>query len=125
MFLPGLAARYPLGAIAAGAAVVATVLFGCSTASADPAPPPPGCSAADLARVAAGVASATSAYLFTHPDVNDFLTSLHGRPDDQVHSDLQSYFDGNPQAQADLTGIRQPLADLRNRCEWEGGPGAA
>ena len=124
MFLSGLAARFASGGIAAGAAVVATVLFGCSTASADPAPPP-GCSAADLAGVAAGVASATSAYLFTHPDVNDFLTSLHGRPDDQVHSDLQSYYDGNPQARADLTGIRQPLVDLRNRCDWEGGPGGA
>ena len=30
---------------------------------------PPNCTAADLAGVAAGVSAATSAYLFTHPEV--------------------------------------------------------
>ena len=31
-------------------------------------------------RVASGVSAATSAYLFTHPDVNDFFTGLEGTP---------------------------------------------
>ena len=43
---------------------------------------PPNCTAADLAGVAAGVSAATSAYLFTHPDVNDFVTGLKGQPRD-------------------------------------------
>ena len=42
----------------------------------------PNCTAADLASVASGVSAATSAYLFTHPDVNDFFTGLEGEPRD-------------------------------------------
>ena len=45
---------------------------------------PPNCSAADLEGVRAGVDAATSAYLFTHPDFNWFVTSLEGLPADQV-----------------------------------------
>ena len=93
-------------------------------ASAQPAPPPPppapgappNCTAADLAGVASGVSAATSAYLFTHPDVNNFFTSLEGVPRDQVQDDVRAYLDQNPQAKADLTGIRQPLIDVKNRC---------
>jgi hemophore-related protein len=67
--------------------------------------------------VSAGVASATAAYLFSHPDVNDFFTNLHGRPDGEIRGDVQNYSDANPQARSDLTGIRQSLTDLRNRCQ--------
>lgn len=125
MLLSGLAVRRTVaGIVGAGAMICGgTALAGAEPPPAPPAPPPPGCTAGDLAGVAAGVASSTSAYLFTHADVNDFLTGLHGRPDDEVRADLQTYFDANPQARGDLTGIRQPLVDLRNRCEWEGGPG--
>src|SRR4029077_18025235 len=45
-------------------------------ANQDPAANPPNCSAADLEGVRAGVSASTSAYLFTHPDLNDFITSL-------------------------------------------------
>jgi hemophore-related protein len=84
---------------------------------APPVPPPPGCTAADLAQVSAGVASATSDYLFTHPDVNNFFTSLHGQPTTEIRPDVQNYMNANPQVQSDLTGIRQPLIDLRNGCQ--------
>jgi hemophore-related protein len=93
-----------------------TGLFGSATATAEPPPRPPNCTAADLAGIAAGVAAATSAYLFTHPDVNDFYTTLHGRPDGEASEAVRSYFDANPQAHADLVGIRQPLVDFRSRC---------
>jgi len=99
------------------------VLFGiCPSALAQPAPTPappapPGCSAADLAQTSANVSNATAMYLFTHPDVNNFLTSMHGVPTDEVPAELKTYFDANPQARAELTAIRQPLTDLRNRCE--------
>jgi heme-binding protein len=86
-----------------------------------PAPPaPPGCSAADLARVSSGVASATSDYLYSlysHPDVNNFFTSLHGLPNDEIPNDVRNYMDANPQVRTDLTAIRQPLTDLRNGCQ--------
>ena len=58
-----------------GAVLVAGAYRGASIASADV---PPNRSTADVAGVAAGVTAATSAYLFTHPDVNDFVTGLKG-----------------------------------------------
>jgi hemophore-related protein len=77
---------------------------------------PPNCTAADLAGVASGVSAGTSAYLFTHPAVNDFFTGLEGSPRDSIRSAVQQYFADNPQVQAELTGIRQPLVDLKARC---------
>jgi heme-binding protein len=123
------ARRAVAGAIGAGA-VAGAMLFGAiPSALADPpapspapspAPPPPapqGCSAADLAGVASGVSASTSAYLFTHPDVNDFFTSLKGQPKDQIRGNIQNYLNANPQVKSDLDGIRQPLVDLKNRCQ--------
>jgi hemophore-related protein len=77
---------------------------------------PPNCSAADLAGTAAGVSAATSAYLFTHPEVNAFFTGLDGTPRDTLRDQIQQYLDANPQVKAELSGIRQPLTDLRARC---------
>jgi len=101
-------------AAAIGAALIAPMPL--AHANEDPAANPPNCSAADLEGVRAGVQAATSAYLFTHPDVNDFFDSLEGLPRSQVHAKVQAYMAANPQTQADLTGIRQPLLDLKNRC---------
>ena len=98
-----------------GAAAI-TALSTSTTAAAEPPPRPPNCTAADLAGIAAGVAAATSAYLWTHPDVNTFYSSLHGRPDAEVPDALRDYFEANPQAHADLAGIRRPLTDFRSRC---------
>ena len=108
------ARRAVAGALGSGA-VAGAMLFGAlPSASAQPAPP--NCTAADLAGVASGVSAATSAYLFTHPDVNWFFTSLEGLPRDEVRTQVQDYLNGNPQVKAELTGIRQPLVDLKNRC---------
>lgn len=100
---------------------IAALCTSAAIASAEPTPapppPPPNCTAADLAGVAAGVAAATSAYLFTHPDVNDFFTRLRGLPDDEVPGELRTYMDANPQVHRDLLGIRQSLTDLRDRCQ--------
>ena len=110
--------RAVIGAI--GAAVIAgTLLSGTAgQAAADPTPRPPNCSAADVASVAAGVATALSTYLFTHPDVNGFYTDLQDQPKDRIRDDVQNYFNANPQEEADLEGIRQPLTDIRQRCQW-------
>jgi hemophore-related protein len=102
-----------------GAGTIAgAMLFGAipSALADDPALNPPNCSAADLAGVAAGVSASTSAYLFTHPDANWFFTSLEGLPRDQVRSQVSDYLGKNPQTKSDLTGIRQPLVDLKERC---------
>ncbi|QQG96625.1 hemophore-related protein [Mycobacteroides chelonae] len=93
--------------------VAALALGGPAIAAADP----PNCTAADMAGVATGVSAATSTYLFTHPDVNEFFTSLKGQPKDQVRDKARQYLDENPQVKADLQEIRQPLGDFRERCK--------
>lgn len=103
------------GALGAGALLFG-VLPAASAQPAPPPPPPPNCTAADLAGVAAGVSASTSAYLFTHPPVNDFFTSLEDLPREQIKPKVEDYLNANPQVKADLTGIRQPLTDLKNRC---------
>ena len=110
--------RAVVGALGAGA-VTGTLLWATAgTAAADPPPRPPDCTAADVAGVSAGVAAAASAYLFTHPDVNGFFTDLQGQPRDEMRDDVQNYVNANPQVQADLERIRQPLIDIRQRCQW-------
>ncbi|MGE2717729.1 heme-binding protein [Mycolicibacterium litorale] len=99
--------------VAVGAAAAA-LLGGAAGAQAQP---PPNCTAADLSGVSAGVRAATSAYLFTHPDVNAFFTGLKGLPAEEVRTKVADYAAANPQVKADLVGIRQPLVDFRNRCD--------
>ena len=102
---------------AVGAAALAgALLLGTATVAAADEPAPPNCTAADLAGVMSGVAAATSVYLFTHPDVNAFFTSLKGQTKDQKREQLQSYLDANPQVRAELQAIRQPSVDFRERC---------
>jgi heme-binding protein len=106
--------RATVAVIAAGASLLGSA----GQAAADPAPRPPNCSAADVAGVAAGVATALSTYLFTHPDVNGFYTGLEDQPQDQIGGEVQKYFAANPQEEADLENIRQPMKDIRERCHW-------
>jgi heme-binding protein len=115
MLLSGRAARRAVvGAIGAGAIAGAMLLSAIPSAFADP---PPNCTAADLADVSSGVSAATAAYLFSHPDVNTFFTGLKGQPKSEIRDDVQIYMDANPQVKAELQGIRQPLIDLKNRCQ--------
>jgi heme-binding protein len=106
------------GAIGVGALAGAMFFGVVATAAAQPpAPPvPPPCTAAELARVMSGVSFDTSNYLSTHPDVNNYFTSLKGQPRDQVQAQVRAYLDANPQVRADLQAIRQPSVDFRNRC---------
>jgi hemophore-related protein len=110
--------RVLIGAIGAGALTGTLLCATASTAAADTPPRPPNCTAADVAGVAAGVATALSTYLFTHPDVNAFYTDLQDQPKDQIRDNVQNYFNANPQEQADLEAIRQPMTDIRQRCQW-------
>lgn len=116
------ARRVVAGAVGTGAIAGAMIFGAIPLAAADA---PPNCTAADLAGVASGVSAATSAYLFTHPDVNWFFTSLEGRDRDEVRDDVREYLDANPQIKAELMNIRQPLVDLKNRCGDVSGDGIA
>jgi hemophore-related protein len=98
------------------AAVIAgSMLMGSSAVGA--ADDPPNCTAADLAGVMAGVSAGTSAYLFTHPDVNAFFTSLKGKPRDEMNTAVEAYMADNPQVRDELRAVRQPAADFRDRCD--------
>ncbi|WP_135451651.1 heme-binding protein [Mycobacterium sp. DL99] len=98
--------------IATGAIGLSLLVVGAPIAAADE----PNCTAADLAGVMAGVRAASAAYLFTHPDVNDFFTSLKGQSNDQMADSVQAYLEDKPQIRAELQGIRQPATDFHNRC---------
>lgn len=111
MFKSGLARR--VAGVVLGAGAVAGALLG-TAGSAVAAPP--NCTAADLAGVSSGVSAATSAYLFTHPDVNAFFTGLEGTPRETLRDQIQQYLDANPQTKAEMSGIRQPLVYFRERC---------
>jgi heme-binding protein len=107
--------RRALAGTFATGAISGAMLFGSTAiAAADPAPD---CTAADLARVQSGVSAATSDYMFNHPDVNAFFTGLKGQGRDLVRNNAQNYLNANPQVQADLQGIRQPLDDFKARCQ--------
>jgi hemophore-related protein len=101
------------------------VLFGgAAIAAAEPGPvaPQPNCTAGDLAVASGTVGTAMGDYLFSHPDVNDFFTSLRGEPNAEIHDRVQTYMDAHPQTESEINGIRQPLTDLRSRCDLGASP---
>jgi len=116
-----------VGAIGTSAMAGAMLFGGASLAFADPAPAPPppapapGCTAADLAQASGTVGTAMADYMFSHPDVNNFFTGLRGLPNDEIHGDVQKYMDANPGVESDINGIRQPVTDLQNRCDYHPG----
>jgi hemophore-related protein len=116
------ATRSALVGVIGTSATFGAVLFGGAwLASAEPAPSPapaPGCTAADLAQASGTVGSAMGGYLFSHPDVNNFFTGLRGLPNEEIHGDVQKYMDANPGVESDINGIRQPVTDLQNRCDY-------
>ena len=112
--------RAVAGAVGAAALAGAMILGSAAAASAEPPTPPPpappNCSPADWAGVRAGVAAAASAYLFTHPAVNDFFATLKGQTRDEIQPQVQAYLDANPQVRTELQGIKQPADDFLARC---------
>lgn len=105
--------RTALRTLAVGAAGCSALLGGQAVAAAEP---PANCSAADLARISAGVSNATADYLFSKPDVNAFFTGLEGQGPDELSVSVENYLNANPQVRDELQGIRVPLADFKTRC---------
>jgi heme-binding protein len=122
MLLSGAITRRTVAGLIGSGAMAGAMLFGGAAlafAEPPPAPPPPapGCTAADLAQASGTVGTAMAAYLFSHPDVNNFFTSLRGLPNEELRGRIQTYMDANPQVETEINGIRQPVTDLRNRCD--------
>ena len=127
--LSGFSTRRAVARLIGSAAVAGAMLFGGAALAfaqpEPPVPPPPpapaapplGCTAADLAQASGTVGTAMAAYMFSHPDVNNFFTSLRGLPNEELRGRVQTYMDANPQVEAEINGIRQPVTDLRNRCD--------
>ncbi len=123
MLLSARTARRAVAGAAATGALAGVMLFGALPSAM--AEEPPNCTAADLAFVAAGVSKATADYLFSHPDVNYFFTSLEGKTRDEVRTEVDKYMNANPIVKAEMTGVRQPLVDIKNRCGDTNGDGIA
>jgi hemophore-related protein len=115
-------ARTVLTAFGTAAIAGAVVLAAAPAAQADPQP---NCTAADLAQTATGVSAGMSVYLFSHPDVNEFLTGLEGSPRDTIRPTVEQYMNANPQVKAEMSAIRQPLVDMRERCGMGGADDAS
>lgn len=79
---------------------------------------PDPCAASSVAKTVGTVANATGAYLDSHPQTNQALTTIsqqQGGPQSLVA--LKSYFDANPQVAKDLQTLQQPLTDLSGECK--------
>ncbi len=98
-----------------GSALAGAMLFGALPVAAAQ-PQPPNCTAGDFSGTAAGVSAASATYLFTHPEVNAFFSSLHDKSSPELEDEIDAYLLANPQVFAELTAIRKPLQDLRDRC---------
>ena len=103
------ARRAAAAVLGAGAVMIA----GAATAVADPAP---GCTAGDITAVEGQVATAMSAYFFTHPGVNAFFSGVQGLAKADAASQTKAYLAANPQVQNEIAAIRGPVFDLRQRC---------
>ncbi len=98
--------------IGAGVIAGATLIGTAATAAADP----PNCTAADLANVMSGVNAGMATYLFNHPDVNNFFTGLKGKTREEMRTEITGYADANPQVRDEITAVRAPAAEFRDRC---------
>lgn len=78
--------------------------------------PGPGCTTADIMAVEAQMTTAMAGYLFTHPDVNAFLSNAEGLPVAQRRSMIQDYLAANPQTKAEIGAIKSPGVAMRERC---------
>jgi hemophore len=102
-------------ASAAGGAVAVALAVNpapSATAATDP------CAASELAKTIGSVATSTGAYLDTHPQTNQALTTIsQQQAGPQSIGAVKSYFDANPQAAKDMQQLQQPLASLSTRCK--------
>lgn len=75
------------------------------------------CTAGNLSRIQAGVSNATADYLLANESVNEFFTDLKGMDQEMITEKTNGYLDANPKVKDELSGIRQPLRDFKERCD--------
>lgn len=75
------------------------------------------CTAGNLSRIQAGVSNATADYLLANESVNEFFTDLKGMDQEMITEKTNGYLDANPKMKDELSGIRQPLRDFKERCD--------
>jgi len=102
-------------ASAVGGASMAA-LMGSTVPSAIAATDP--CAASELARTIGSVATSMGAYLDSHPETNQALTTIsQQQAGPQSLGAVKTYFDANPQAAKDMQQLQQPLVTLSARCK--------
>jgi hemophore-related protein len=113
----GLYGMFAGGLLAFGsAAIVAPV------ANAEPSPAPANpdtCSISAIANTSSTVSASTSTYLASNPAANDALTQIATQPQEQATEAFRTYFAQNPQVEAELQTINQPVVDLASQCGIE------
>lgn len=110
----GLVAVFAATAAGGGAAVFA--LTGPSAPSAAAAPD--ACAASEVAKTIGSVATSTGAYLDSHPQTNQALTTIsQQQAGPQSLVALKTYFDANPQAEKDMERLQAPLQSLSAKCK--------
>jgi heme-binding protein len=110
--------RGAFGVLAAGAIgglVAATIAV--PTAAAQPQ-----CTASGLSNALGTVASATGAYLASHPGANDVVTNAGALPAGEAENSIRVYFATHQQEWAELQAIAQPLRNLRRACAVDVAP---
>ncbi len=112
-------ARRGLLAGFAGAAIGGAALLGAAgvhAPAADAAPDP--CAASQIAKTVGSVSTSIGAYLDAHPETNQALTDIAGRPaGPQSLVATKTYLDANPEAADDLQRLQAPLVRLSTQCK--------
>jgi hemophore len=102
-------------ATAVGGASVAA-LMGSTVPSATAATDP--CAASEIARTIGSVATSMGAYLDSHPQTNQALTTIsQQQAGPQSLGAVKTYLDANPQAGKDMQQLQQPLVTMSARCK--------
>ncbi len=108
----GPSAMFGVSALAALAAMTA---MGCAAPTFTIASPRD-CTASETARTVSSVTDQLADYLDAHPEVDKTLTEARNAPETQRRIQVQTYLLANPSVMIELRAIREPLQDLRSRC---------
>ncbi len=77
------------------------------------------CSVSAIANTSSTVSASTSTYLASNLEANEALTEIATQPQEQATEAFRAYFAENPQVEAELQTINQPVVDLASQCGIE------
>lgn len=111
----GLYGMFAGGLLAAGSAAIIAPVANAEPGTADTT----NCSVSAIANTSSTVSASTSTYLASNPEANDALTEIATQPQEQATEAFRTYFAENPQVEAELQTINQPVVDLVSQCGVE------